>query len=480
MYNCHILQFDRQQLACHKQRRFLTEVGTEVRNPMLLDDVQAVVMGLGGDKHLYPLTKSRGKPAVSIAGQYRLIDIPISNCIHSGITRIFVLTQSLSAALHRHLSSTYQFSVFSRGSVEILATEATRDGERWSQGTADAVRLQMNRILSREPEDVLVMPGDQLYRTDLGDLVRTHRERQADVTVSAVPVLAKETSARGSLEVDAQGRVVALQAAAQGGKGIETLKSRARNGRPRLAPMGVYVFRTDVLAHLLAENSGIDFDRHILPAAVESERVYGYPYRGYWEDLSSISAFYQANLAMTRAHPPFDLRDPRRPIYTRSRFLPPSMIDGCRLERALVADGCQLYGADVEECVLGLRSIVRPGARLRQVVMMGADLDETDEQEAENRRLGRPALGIGRETFIERAILDRNVRIGRRVFIASQEGEEDRDEALYAVRDGIVVIPENTVIPDGTTIGVGSLGWMRKLEPRHIVESQVALAGLVQ
>ena len=445
---------------------------------MLFDDVQAVVAGLGIEQHLYPLTKRQSKPAVPICGQFRLIDFPISNCLNSGITRIFVLTQFLSASLHGHLSRTYQFSAFSGSSVESLATEETLDGAHWSQGTADAVRRQMHRILSRGPEDVLVLAGDHLYRTDFAELVRFHRERQADVTISACPVSAKRALRHSTLEFDAQGRIVAFQAAPQSEKRRDDLNSRLGNERAWLVPMGVYLFRTDVLAHLLEENGGSDFARHILPAAIKSKRAYACLHKGYWEDLSSISAFHRANLAMTLPNPPFDLRDPQWPIYTRSRFLPPSKIDGCRLERTIVADGCQLYDADVEESVIGLRSIVRPGARLSQVVMMGADFYETGEQEAENRRLGRPDVGIGREAFIERAILGRNVRIGKRVFIGSHEGQENRDQALYAVRDGIVIVPENTIIPDGTTIGVGSSDWAERLDQRHKLESQIALGAL--
>jgi glucose-1-phosphate adenylyltransferase len=447
---------------------------------MLFDNVQAVVVGLGTERHLYPLTKLRSKPAVPIGGQFRLIDIPISNCINSGITRIFVLTQFLSASLNSHLSRTYRFSVLSRSSVEILATEETPYGASWCQGPADAVRRQMGRILSRGPEEVLILAGDHLYRTDLGELVRFHRERQADVTIFASFVSAKDRPRYDPLEIDAQGRVSAFRAESQSGKALESLVIRLGDGKPGLAPMGVYLFRTDALAHLLETNSGCDFARHILPAAIHSKRTYAYQHKGYWEDLSSVSAFYQANLAMAQSSPPFDLCDPQWPIYTPARFLPPSRIDGCRLERTMVANGCQLYHADVEGSVIGLRSVVGPGVRLNQVVMMGADSYETTEQKAENRRLGRPDLGIGRGTFVERTIIDTNVRIGRKVFIGSHEGEKDHDERLYAVRDGIVVIPENTVIPDGTTIGVGPPDWMRKLEHRHRVERKAVLAGLAQ
>ncbi len=431
---------------------------------MPLHNVQAVVLGLGGEAHLYPLTKLRSKSVVPIGGQFRLIDIPISNCIHSGITRIFVLTQFLSASLHRHLYRTYRFSIFSGASVEILATEETLSGARWCQGTADAVRHQIDRIRSREPQDVLILAGDHLYRMDYGQLVRFHRERGADVTLSACPVSAETTTRYGLLTTDVKGRIVAFRAEPQGEKVPEAPKSRSGNERPYLASMGVYLFRTDALASLLEENAGNDLCRHILPTAIASRPVYAYPYEGYWEDLSTLSAFYQANLTLTWPNPPFNFYDPQCPIYTRSRFLPPSRIDGCRLERTIVADGCHLSGADIEECVIGLRSVVRPGTRLCQVVMMGADFCETDEQKAENRRLGRPHVGIGHDTFIERAIIDRNARIGRGVFIGSHEGEEDRDEELYAVRDGIVIIPENAVIPDGMTICARAPDRGRELE----------------
>jgi glucose-1-phosphate adenylyltransferase len=447
---------------------------------MLFDKLQAVVLGLGLEKHLYPLTRLRSKPAVPVGGQFRLIDISISNCLNSGITRIFVLTQCLSASLHRHLSCTYQFSAFSGSSVEILATDETLNGACWCQGTADAVRRQMSRILSRETEHVLVLSGDHLCRMDLSELAHFHYERQADVTLSALPVPAEGELHYNTVESNAEGRIVTFRPNAQSEKVLDDPKSHPGENRPRLVPMGVYLFRTETLAYLLAQNNGSDFAQHILPAAIKSQRTYVYPHKGYWEDLSSISAFYRAHLAMAHPDPPFDLGDPRWTIYTRSRFVPPSRIDGCRLERAIVADGCQLYGADIEECVIGLRSIVRPGARLRQVVTMGADFYESNEQKAENRRRGRPDIGIGHDAFIERAIIDRNVRIGQRVFIGSHVGEENRDEALYAVRDGIVVIPENTVIPDGTVIDVRPPDWIGRPGQRHVVERQMALAGLVQ
>jgi glucose-1-phosphate adenylyltransferase len=419
---------------------------------MPFQDVLAVVLGGGRGARLYPLTKFRAKPAVPIGGQYRLIDISLSNCIHSRITHIFIVTQFLSASLHRHVNRTYRFDVFSGGFVEILATEQTPSDTSWYQGTADAVRRQMGRILSREPANVLIPAGDHLYRMDYGELVRFHRESQADATVAVRPVSAEDAPRYSILQANERGRVVAFRPESEDKEVPENLRSHPGGERPYLASMGLYVFRTGVLARLLEECGGDDLGLHVLPAAIESARVYAYPFEGYWENIGSMSAFYEANLALTRPNPPFDFYDPERPIYSRSRFQPPSRIDGCRLEQVVVADGCRLYEADIEQCVIGMRSVVRPGARLRRVVTMGADLYETEDDRMENRRLGRPHVGIGKGASIERAIIDKNARIGKGVVIRSHEGEEDRDEELYSIRDGIVVIPDGATIPDGTLV----------------------------
>jgi glucose-1-phosphate adenylyltransferase len=412
-------------------------------------DIVAAVLGGGRGTRLYPLTKRRAKPAVPLGGMYRLIDIPISNCINSGIDRIFVLSQYMSASLHRHVQRAYQFDVFSSGFVEILAAEQTPEGDDWYQGTADAIRQQMHRLLSRDPEDILILAGDHLYRMDYEKLVRFHREKRADLTIAVRPVSATDAPRFGILKTNEEERITAFREKPQNAIDLEDLSSRRRTERPYLASMGFYVFRMDVLARLLEEFEGDDFGHHIVPEAIEKLRVYAYPFDGYWEDIGTIGSFYQANLALTQPDVPFDFYDPNSPIYTRSRFLPPSRIDGCQIERAVVADGCKLYDADIEECVIGLRSIIRPGARLRQVVMMGADDYETDDEKAQNRRLNRPHVGVGESAQIERAIIDKNAQIGQEVVIRSHEGEPDRQEELYAIRDGIVVIPKNTIIPDG-------------------------------
>jgi glucose-1-phosphate adenylyltransferase len=419
---------------------------------MPFEDVLVAVMGGGRGTRLYPLTKSRTKPAVPLGGKYRLIDISISNCINSGTDRIFVLTQFLSASLHRHVQRTYRFDVFSDGFVEILAAEQTHEGDDWYQGTADAVRQQMHNLVSRGAEDIVVLAGDHLYRMDYGRFIRFHRESRADLTIAVHPVSTVDAPRYGILKTNDEGRITSFREKPQDADVMEDLKSRRRTERPYLASMGIYVFRTDVLSRLLEDNTGDDFGHHIVPAAMNTVRVYGFPFDGYWADIGTIASLYRASLALTQPDPPFDFYDPNHPIYTRSRFLPPSREDGCRLERAVVAEGCKLYDADIEECVIGLRSMIRPGAQLRQVVMMGADYYEDEGEKAENHRLARPHVGIGEKASVERAIIDKNVRIGREVIIHSHEGEPDREEEHYAIRDGIVVIPENTVIPDGTAI----------------------------
>ena len=419
---------------------------------MAMQDVMALVLGGGRGTRLYPLTKLRAKPAVPIGGKYRLIDIPISNCLNSGVHKIYVLTQFLSASLHRHVYETYKFDVFSRGYVEILPAEQTLTSTDWYQGTADAVRRQMRRLLSRSPEDVLILSGDHLYRMDYGEFVAFHRDSRADVTIAVLPVSTQDASRYGILKTDTEGRIVAFQEKPQGPEELEGLESRPGEEQPYLGSMGVYLFRMDVLARLLEEVPGDDFGRNIIPTAIATTRVYAFPFEDYWEDIGTIRAFYEANLALTHPNPPFNFYDPHRPIYTRPRFLPASRIDSCHLERVVVSEGCRLYNASLEECIIGLRSIVLPGAQLRQVVMMGADFYEDEVQRAENRRLGRPHVGIGHDCRIERAIIDKNARIGRGTVIRSHEGEPDREEENYAIKDGIVVIPKNSLIPDGTVI----------------------------
>jgi glucose-1-phosphate adenylyltransferase len=415
-------------------------------------DVLAVILGGGRGTRLYPLTKLRAKPAVPIGGRYRLIDIPISNCLNSDIHKIYVLTQFLSASLHRHIFQTYKFDLFSGGFVDILAAEETPSGMDWYQGTADAVRKQLVHFFNARVEDILVLSGDHLYRMDYGEFTEFHRERRADVTIAAQPVAMADASRFGILKTDEEGRILSFHEKPQEDE-IESLECLPGSDRPCLASMGIYIFRADVLREILEESDAEDFGKQIIPQAIESRRVYGFLFDGYWEDIGTIRAFYEANLAMTLPNPPFDFYNPQYPIYSRPRFLPPSRADGCHLERTALAEGCIIERADIRESVIGLRSIIRADARLTRTVMMGADFYETPERKAENRRLGIPDVGIGRGSHIEGAIIDKNACIGENVTIRSHEVEiEFIETEHYTVRDGVVVIPKNAIIPDGTVI----------------------------
>lgn len=419
---------------------------------MPIRDVLALILGGGRGSRLYPLTKLRAKPAVPIGGKYRLIDIPISNCINSGIHRIYVLTQFLSASLHRHIYETYKFDSFSGGFVHILAAEETSSGMDWYQGTADAVRKQRQRFEHPHVEDTLILSGDHLYRMDYEEFVELHREKRADVTIAVQPVASADTSRLGILKTNEDGRVTAFHEKPSVDE-LDGLKSLSNGDKPFLASMGIYIFRSDVMREMLEASDAEDFGGQIIPAAIESRRVYAFPFEGYWVDIGTVRAFYDANLALTLPDPPFDFYEPQRPVYTRPRFLPPSSADGCDLERTVLAEGCLIRKSDIRESVIGLRSIIGPDVRIVRTVMMGADFYETPERKAENRRLERPDVGIGRGSGIEGAIIDKNARIGEGVIIRPHAPDEDMVETEnYVVRDGIVVIPKNAVIPDGTVI----------------------------
>ena len=434
---------------------------------MAMQDVMAVVLSGGQGKRLYPLTKLRAKPAVPIGGKYRLIDIPISNCLNSGVHKIQVLTQFLSASLHRHIYQTYKFDLFSGGFVYILAAEETPSGMDWYQGTADAVRKQLIHLLEAYVEDILILSGDHLYRMDYGEFIELHREKRADLTIAVQPVAAADASRLGILKTGEDGRITTfcekpgpdelagLESPVDQGRHSERtwMYSSTESHRPYLASMGIYIFRADVLRQVLEESEAQDFGSQIIPAAISRLRVYAFPFAGYWGDIGTIRSFYDANLALTLPKPPFDFYNPRYPIYTRPRFLPSSRADGCDLERTVLAEGCLLQDSLIRESVIGLRSIMGPDVRITRTVMMGADFYETPEQKAENHRLGRPDVGIGRGCTIEGAIIDKNARIGEGVTIRPRALDEGLVEMEnYVIRDGIVVIPKNAVIPDGTII----------------------------
>jgi len=416
-----------------------------------MNDVLAVILGGGAGTRLYPLTKLRAKPAVPLAGHYRLIDIPISNCIHSGVNRMYVLTQFNSVSLHRHITHTYHFDNFSAGWVRVLAAEQTPLSKSWYQGTADALRKQLFQLQVPRPRDILILSGDHLYRMDYAEFVHCHTINEADLTIAVKPVSTEDAPRMGILKVDKEGRIVDFveKPAAEQLEGLESLEG----DKPFMASMGIYVFRAEALGKMLRTETGSDFGKHIIPAAIKKgKRVFAHRFDGYWEDIGTIRAFYDVNLALTGATPVFDLYSAEWPIYTRARYLPGSRVVDSNLMRVLLAPGCRINSATIADSVVGLRSAVDQGAHLHRVVMMGADYYESILEKEENRHLGLPDMGVGAGSVIEGAILDKNVRIGRNVVIRNHEGAGDEETDSYVIRDGLVVVPKGAVLPDNTVI----------------------------
>ncbi|MBN1583190.1 MAG: glucose-1-phosphate adenylyltransferase [Anaerolineae bacterium] len=426
--------------------------------------VVAVIMGGGAGTRLYPLTRERAKPAVPLGGKYRLIDIPISNCLNSGINQMFVLTQYLSVSLNRHISWTYNnMGLFSGGWVQILAAEQALGvpaEESWYQGTADAVRKQLNELETVGAETILILAGDHLYRMDYQDFIRRHYETNADVTIAVQPVAAQEAPRLGILAVNDQGEVTDFEEKQSDLAVIEAFKSGDDPEKPFLASMGIYVFRRRVLTELLNTVSESDFGHHIIPEAIRRYRVAAFTFDGYWADIGTIRAFYDVNLLLAQPDQPFSFYDQAHPIYTHPRFLPPTRSDDCHLEQVLVSEGCKLNKAMIRESVIGVRSAIGPDTRIVRTLMMGSDYYDNDQRCDPGGRCHDIPLGIGSGCNIEGAILDKNVRIGKNVVIRPHAPDENGifppgsspGRELYVVRDGIVVVPKNTEIADGTVI----------------------------
>ena len=417
---------------------------------MRMKDVLGLILGGGQGSRLYPLTKERAKPAVPLAGKYRLIDIPMSNCFHAGIEKIAILTQFNSVSLHRHIYRTYKRDAFAEGWVQILAAEQTPYSRDWYQGTADAVRKQMIEIREANTRYVLILAGDHLYRMDYAKFVQYHVDTGADITVAVQPVGGEVASSLGILTLARDGRIVRFSEKPRPDQ-LDGLESSDDPHKPYMASMGIYVFATDVLFDLL-NSEGIDFGKDILPSAMDSRRIMGYVFDGYWEDIGTIKRFYEVNLEMAQKNPPFDFYSPERPIYTHARFLPASEIHGCKIESALVTDGCRMIDTNIDNCSIGLRSTIGPDVTVRVTIMMGADYYETQRDLAENKRIGQPNIGIGAGSVIECAIIDKNARIGRNVVIRAIPNRPDTDGEDWVARDGIVCIPKGAIIPDNTVI----------------------------
>jgi len=419
----------------------------------------AVILGGGAGTRLYPLTASRSKPAVPIAGKYRLVDIPISNCINSNINRMFVLTQYNSASLNKHIKNTYQFSAFSSGFVDIMAAEQTPDNPKWFQGTADAVRQSLRHIQNNEFDHVLILSGDQLYQMDFGNMFRNHEKNGADITIATIPVTEKEATEFGILKSDEENKITSF--IEKPGYDIlpewlsDTGQTMQGLGRNYLASMGIYLFKREVLFGLLQDQvkEATDFGKEIIPHCIKDHKVFSYQYDGYWTDIGNISSFFEANLSLTKDIPPFNFFDNEKKVYSRARMLPPAKISGSTLKNTLAADGCIIFAERIENCIIGIRMRIGFGSVIEDCYLMGSDYYETLEEMAYEAERGIPKIGIGDNCFIKNAIVDKNCRIGNNVRINGGSHLPDTDHALYVVKDGIVVVKKGAVVPDGFTLG---------------------------
>jgi glucose-1-phosphate adenylyltransferase len=421
-------------------------------------EVLSVILGGGAGTRLFPLTKDRAKPAVPLAGKYRLVDIPISNCINSELRRIYVLTQFQSASMHRHISQSYKFDPFTGGFVEILAAQQTFSDASWWEGTADAVRKNMVHFLPHDPKYFIILSGDQLYRMDFRAILQQHEESGAEITLATIPVQRNDAKSLGIMQIDDQQRIHRFVEKPKDEKLIDSLLiprdwygrfSLVGDSDLLLASMGIYVFNRDVLIELL-NNTWTDFGKHIIPAAIGSRKVYSHIFQGYWEDIGTIRAFFEAHIDLTVELPRFSFFDTEAPIFTRPRWLPGSKINGGTVDHAMLCDGCILNGAHIESSVIGIRSSIGSGSRITRTVMMGCD--HYEPVGAPETTPSNPRPGIGRNARIENAIIDKNARIGNDVTISPAGKPDNVDHELYYIRDGIVIIPKNAVIPDGTVI----------------------------
>ncbi|MEM9148888.1 MAG: glucose-1-phosphate adenylyltransferase [Cyanobacteria bacterium P01_F01_bin.3] len=430
--------------------------------------VLSIILGGGAGTRLYPLTKVRAKPAVSLAGMYRLIDIPVSNCINSNILKIYVLTQFNSASLNRHIAKAYNFSTFSDGFVEVLAAQQTPDSPSWFEGTADAVRKYMWMFEEADVDEFVILSGDHLYRMDYSDYVMKHRESGADVTLSVVPIGYKTASSFGLMKVDDNNRIVEF-AEKPKGDALEAMKvdttamglsPEEAKEKPFIASMGIYVFKKQVLIDLLKNNpEQTDFGKEIIPASAKDYNVQAYLFKGYWEDIGTIEAFYNANLALTeQPNPAFSFYSETAPVYTRSRYLPPSKVQDCHITESIISEGCILKNCRIHKSVIGLRQRIHANCEIDSSLLIGSDyyekMDENGESPVTAEQPDTIPIGIGEGSVIRRAIIDKNARIGRNVQIINKDNvdEIEREAEGYYIRSGIVVILKNAVIPDGTII----------------------------
>ena len=421
----------------------------------MIGDTLAIVLGGGQGARLFPLTSTRSKPAVPIGGKYRLIDIPVSLCLHADVRRIYVLTQFNSASLNRHISNTYRLDMFSGGFVEILAAEQTPDNPNWYQGTADAVRLAVRHFAAHDADYYLILAGDHLYRMDYAELVEAHKDTHADITIAAQPVDPDTATQMGIFRFDTSGRIVAFEEKPKPdrlqaiGRSIPPGSRFAQHtdAQPFMASMGVYVFSRRVLLEMLEHESGHDFGRALIPGALEKHRVRPYLFRGYWADVGTIESFYDANVMLGREAAPFRFWDPTHPIYTHLRHLPGSRMTDCQIRRSVVVDGCFLDRCQIDDSVVGLRTNIQAGTRVTRSILLGADYYDDGDPPP-----GQPRMGIGRDVTLDRAIIDKNARIGDGVRLVNEQNVQQADGDGYYIRGGIIVVPKGVVIPPGTVV----------------------------
>jgi glucose-1-phosphate adenylyltransferase len=421
-------------------------------------EVLAIILGGGQGSRLFPLTQHRSKPAVPIGGSYRLIDVPISNCLHADIRRIFVLTQFNSASLNRHVSQAFHIDPFSQGFVDILAAEQTPDNPNWYQGTADAVRQAARHFVRYDADYYLILAGDHLYRMDYAEMIDAHADTDADITIAAQPVSADDATAMGIFRFDRGGHIVAFEEKPPRERLVDIERSIPAGStfggyspeKPFVASMGVYVFSRDVLLQALEQESATDFGRQVIPAALGTYRVSAYLFRGYWADVGTVSSFYDASLMLTRPDSPFRFYDPRRPIYTHARFLPGARFTDCHVRNAIVAEGSVVEHAAIEDSIVGIRTRVQSGAVIRRSVLLGADYYGADDSIV--ARADAPPLGIGKNVRLERVIVDKNARIGDDACLTNQAGVREANGDGYYIREGIVIVPKDGVIEPGTRV----------------------------
>ncbi len=422
-----------------------------------MDEIVAIILGGGAGSRLFPLTSQRAKPAVPLAGKYRLIDVPVSNCINAEINRIFVLTQYNSASLNSHIARAYRFDRFRRGFVTMLAAEQTLASKDWFQGTADAVRQSMIHVGNYRYDYVLILSGDQLYTMDYRKMLAQHKEHDADITIATIPVTAEEAPGFGILKTDDTHVITEFYekppADTLADKQSPVTDEMAAEGRTYLASMGIYIFSRGVLRQLLDENEGAhDFGKQIIPSAIQNRRVVSYPFTGYWSDIGTIRSFYDANLMLAQRQPDYDIYNPRRPLYTNARMLPPAKVQSSYIQDSIISEASIVVNSQISNSIIGLRSVIGNNTTIKNSILMGADYFPWQEPNTRDPVEGPEKPGIDEESYIEGAIIDRNVSIGKRCIIKNRDSIQEYDGDKYYIRDGIVVIPKNAEIPDDTII----------------------------